>query len=101
MKLLTAEIKKKIPKLYETEDVSDEEKEVVCKFFDPFSNWTWYVIEGEEQDGDWIFFGLVEGHEKELGYFSLNELESIRINGRQRIERDKYFDKCRLKDVSG
>ncbi|SNS23542.1 Protein of unknown function [Anaerovirgula multivorans] len=90
MKLLTEEIRKLILPLYSTEEV--EEKVAVVKFFDPYSSWTWYVIEGEEQEnGDYLFFGLVHGFEREYGYFALNELESIDFMGAPRIERDLYF----------
>lgn len=38
MKLLTEEIKAKIPKLYSTEDVPLNDKLLVCKFFTPDSS---------------------------------------------------------------
>lgn len=92
MKLLTEEIKKKLPPLYATESTPIEEKNFVCKFFAPWSFWTWYVIEGEkEEDGDWCFFGYVEGFEKEYGYFCLSELESVNGPLGLRIERDINF----------
>lgn len=98
MRLLNNELKRNLPKLYSQEEVKDPM--VLAKFFDPYSSWTWYVIEGEEQeDGDWIFFGLVDGLESELGYFSLNELQSIEMFGAQRIERDLYFEPCKLSDI--
>ena len=90
MKLLTQEIKDMLPKLYSTEHQS--EKKAICKFFNPLGSWTWYVFEGEEQkDGDWLFFGLVEGFEKELGYFNLKELESLDVGLGLGIERDILF----------
>ena len=62
------------------------------KFFTPDSSWTWYVFEGEEDAiGDWTFFGLVDGHEKELGYFTLSELQEVRGSLRLPVERDMYF----------
>ena len=79
MKLLTQEIKKQLPRLYATEGTPLEDKPVICKFFNPCGAGTWYAVEGEEQDGDFIFFGLVDLHEKEWGYFSLNELQSIKL----------------------
>lgn len=92
MKLLTAAIVKKLDKarLYSTEnrDVAP----VIVKFFVPWNGWTWYAIEGKEEDGDWIFFGLVEGQERELGYFRLSDLQSVVGPGGLRIERDRYFD---------
>lgn len=91
MKLLTKEVTNKLPKLYSTENVPLSEKEVVCKFFNPCGAGTWYVIEGQEEDGDFIFFGLVDLHEKEFGYFSLNELLAIKLPFGLRIERDIHF----------
>lgn len=91
MKLLTKEILKKLPKLYATESIPLKEKEVVCKFFNPCGAGTWYVLEGQEEDGDFIFFGLVDLHEKEFGYFSLNELQSLKLPFGLTIERDIHY----------
>ena len=94
MKLLTQEIKKMLPAIGSTSEVKDPK--AVVKFFDPTGSWTWYVIEGREIDnGDWEFYGLVHGFEKEFGYFRLSELETCKKNltGLQAlpIERDLYF----------
>lgn len=89
MKLLTKEIEATLPKLKATE--SQEDALAVVKFFTPFSNWTWYVIEGEREGDDFVFFGLVDGHEEELGYFRLSELESVTGPGGLKIERDLYW----------
>ena len=74
MKLLTEELKKKLPPLYANEEIKDPT--IVCKFFALASNWTWYAM---EFDGEDTFFGMVHGFEKELGYFSLKELESLTL----------------------
>jgi hypothetical protein len=87
MKLLTKEIIKKLPKLYANENKKLSEIKIVAKFFHPFSSWTWYAT---EFDGNDTFFGLVDGNCTELGYFSLNDLESLKIRGLG-IERDKFF----------
>jgi len=90
MMLLTKEIKKKMPKLYANDAKEPCDIPVICKFFTPWSGWTWWVTEGEEQeDGDWLFFGLVQGMETELGYFTLNELASVTGPGGLKIERDR------------
>ena len=62
----------------------------------PDSNWTWYVTEFDGKD---TFFGLVDGFEKELGYFSLSELESVKGPLGLKIERDVYFKPMKLKDL--
>ena len=101
MKLLTKELQSKIPALYSTEETPTEEKVIVCKFFSLMGGWTWYVVEGEKQeDGNYLFFGLVDGLEREWGYFSLEELESVRFHGIQGIERDLYFDAVKIGECS-
>jgi hypothetical protein len=70
-KFITKEIEKALPKLYSQENVSDPI--VVAKWFSPYSNWRWFAI---EWDGEDQFFGLVQGFDTELGYFSKSELEN-------------------------
>jgi len=100
MKLLTEKIKKRLPKLYETENVPLEEKLVHAKLFTPDSSWTWYVIEGQEQeDGDFLLFAWTIGLEKEFGYVSLRELESLRGPLGLPVERDIFFKPRLLREV--
>ena len=91
MKLLTKELRKRLPPLYATE--GEKDPMVICKFFFPDFHWTWYAI---EFDGEDIFFGYVVGDFPALGYFSLSELTSTRGKLGLRIERDRYFKPCRL-----
>jgi len=88
MKLLTKEIAETLPPLYSQESLGMEAIARV-KFFTPWSNWTWFATEYDPVDR--LFFGLVEGMETELGYFSLDEMEAIRGPGGLRIERDLHF----------
>ena len=74
MQLLTKELIKKLPALYANEEVEDPM--VIAKFFALASNWTWFAM---EFDGVDTFFGMVHGFEKELGYFSLKELQSLKL----------------------
>jgi len=98
MKLLTKDLRGKLPKLYATENTPVEEKTAVVKFFTPDSSWTWYAV---EFDGDDQFFGWVHGHEKEWGYFSLKELESVLGPLGLPIERDLYFKPTKIRDIGG
>ena len=83
MNLLPSELAAALPALGTTEHEADPLLRV--KFFALASSWTWYVLEYDPEQR--LFFGLVDGFEKELGYFSLAELESLGL----RIERDLYF----------
>ena len=98
MKMLTKQNKKDLPPLY-SQDGKGKDAIVQVKFFTPWSNWTWYATEGEpilDDDGneiDYKFFGLVDGHEKELGYWLLSQLTEVRGPFGLTIERDIYFTK--------
>ena len=70
MKLLTQEIKRKLPRLYATESTPLKEKEVICKFFNPSGSGTWYAIEGQKKDDDFVFFWLVDLFKKRTWLFS-------------------------------
>ena len=87
MQLLTKEIENRFEKIGSQEKVKDPE--IIVKFFDPTGSWTWYATEYNPKDK--IFFGLVHGWDKEKGYFSLEELESVKGPLGLGIERDKYF----------
>ena len=85
-----------IPRLYANESVDDPI--AVLKYFTPDSSWTWYLTEYDPDER--LAFGLVIGHEPELGYFSLEELEELRGPLGLPIERDVHFQptplsKCR------
>jgi Protein of unknown function (DUF2958) len=97
MKLLTDELRAKLPALYSQEGESDPI--VYAKFFLPGTGWTWYATEGSPREGDYLFFGFVVGLESEFGYFLLSELESVRTELGLTVERDLSFDEGRLTDV--
>lgn len=89
MRLMTKELEKKIPKLYETENIAPREKIIYAKFFNPCGIGTWLALEYDKDTKD--FFGYVDFLEKGLGYFSLEELESVNLPFGLKIERDKWF----------
>ena len=97
MKLLTDELRRRLPTLYSQE--AEAEPTVYAKFFMPGTGWTWYVTEGGEQDGDFLFFGFVVGFESEFGYFLLSELESVKTPLGLHVERDISFREGKLTDV--
>ena len=90
MKLLTKEIRARLPALYYNEVNKVPTQNIVAhvRFFAVWSSWSWWIC---EYDGDDLFYGFVVGHEPEWGYTSLAELESIRGPGGLGIERDLHF----------
>ena len=97
MMLLTKANLQSLPPMNSQEETDASEQIVQVKFFTPDSNWTWYATEYDPVEK--MFFGLVDGLEKELGYFSLEELESARGPCGLAIERDMHFKPCKLSEV--
>jgi hypothetical protein len=94
-KLMPEDIAKCIPHLYATETATDAIAWV--KWFTPDSFWTWYVTEVDPKTR--TCFGLVEGHDVEIGYFSLAEIENIRGPLGLPVERDLYFSATPLSQL--
>lgn len=95
MKLLTKALEKQLPPLYTTQDNTDPVG--IVKYFMPMSGYTWYATEYDPVNR--IFFGLVDGHYLEWGYFSLDELETVRNPFGMPIERDKYWKPTKLSKI--
>lgn len=96
MKLITKEIEKKLQKQYPLG--TDLQQNVVCKIFDPCSQWTWYVMNQDPDDLNYLW-GIVRGLEVEIGSFSLSELSSFKNKFSLPLERDLYFKERPAKDV--
>ena len=92
MKLIPKSIK--VPSLGTTENIEDPD--VLIKIFHPCSSWTWYILEYSTDDD--LCFGLIDGHEVELGYFSLGELRELRVMGLP-VERDLHWEKIKLSEL--
>ena len=97
MELLTEELRAQLPGIYAQTENPDPM--VYARFFTPDAGWTWYVIEGQEDEDDFTFFGYVKGHCLELGYFSLKELQSVSGPMKLPIERDLHFEPAPWSEV--
>ena len=92
---MTKEIKEKAEKQYD--EGSDMEQMVVAKYFDAMGDWKWFLM-NMDKDGDYCW-GIVKGHEVEMGSFSMKELESIKLPFGLKIERDTLFEPMKASDV--
>lgn len=77
-----------LPPLYATEQEADATARL--RYFTPDSSWSWYLVEYDPVER--LCFGLVIDHEREFGYFSLDELETLRGPLGLQVERDLYFE---------
>lgn len=99
MELLTKEILKRFQEIGSQE--KEEDPIVVVKFFNPSGAGTWYATEYNEKDKR--FFGYVSifgDYNDEWGYFSLEELQSIRGSFGLGIERDLYCGEQRISEFN-
>ena len=94
MELIPQEIKELIPKLYETEEQNDPVAYI--KLF--LDGWTWYITE-LSIDNNICFGYVISPFESELGYFSLNEIKSIKGTLGLSVERDLSFKPTKLSRI--
>ncbi len=92
--MMTKELERKMPRLYSQEEVADPI--VHAHYFHPMSSWDWWALEYDPEDK--LFFGLVKGFETELGNFSLEEMEGVKVMGLG-IERDLYWEPRPISEV--
>ena len=116
MKLLTKKVLKDLPPLYTTNGKGMDAVAVV-KFFMPDGGMTWYATEGSkccpehayfdcevcpdpESWTDFYFHGMVApgDYYPEVGYFTLNQLKSVRGSFGLPVERDMYWRPKPLKE---
>jgi hypothetical protein len=89
MELMTPEI---LERLKQNNRTKNADHAPVVKFFTPWANATWLIVDIDVDDND-LMFGLCDLGlgEPELGYVLLSDLEELRGPGGLRVERDLYW----------
>ena len=97
--LMTQKLADTIPALGANENARDYDEVLApAKLFSPYSGWTWYITEMDPATGQ--CFGLVDGFERELGYFDLRELAETTVFGSvPAVERDLYWEPKTLGEI--
>jgi hypothetical protein len=94
MKLITKAIIERSRKLG-AQDVADPI--VIAKFFNPTGAGTWFLISYDDQQKVmFCYASLFNDYNNELGYKSIEELESFRGRFGLGIERDLHFEEMPL-----
>lgn len=102
MELFPAEIKDKMPRIGHFDDAQNiTDAYVTLKLFNPIGSGTWYVCEANFDEEDMPAYGYVTGlGDDELGFFSLKELQEVRLKHGLPIERDVSWNPLTpLRDV--
>lgn len=100
MKLLTKELLNRFSKVGSQEKIPTNDKIIIAKFFNPSGAGTWYATEYDPETRE--FFGYVSifgDYNDEWGYFSLDELESIKGMFGLGIERDISFGEKKFSEI--
>ena len=95
-KLIPKNLLNRIPKLYETEEQNNPIAYV--KLF--LDGWTWYITE-ISIDNNICFGYVISPFGAELGYFSLEEIKTIKGTLGIVVDRDLYFKPTRLSKIKG
>ena len=96
MRLMTKEIERRARAQYSLGSGLDQR--VVAKFFDPCGSWSWYLMNQDPKDPDYLW-GIVNGFAIEMGSFSLSELSSYKGHLGIGVERDLYFKPMLAKEL--
>jgi len=99
MELINKGILKRFEKIGSQENETDPI--VVVKFFNPVGIGRWYATEYNPEEK--VFFGYVslfEDHNDEWGYFSLEELQSIKGQFGLGIERDLHCGEQKISEFN-
>ena len=94
MALLDERLRARLPPRY-SQEAADEPVLYACF---TIGDRAWYVIEGEPEGGDFLFFGLLSPA-YEFREFRLSELEAVRGPMGSRVERNQTFTEGMLSDV--
>ncbi len=97
MKLFTKEIEKKAQTQFpKGNDL--ESQVIVAKFFNPSGAGTWYLMNQDPNDTDYLW-GICYIFEWEIGSFSKSELENFKGRMGLGIERDLNFKQVNAKEL--
>lgn len=94
MELLTKELEEKLPAFLDQDGLGGDA--VVYAVYQCLY-WTWYVL--EYNPANKMFFGIVDGIEREYGYFSLHQFYDLIEQGLPVIL-DKDFEPTTVKELN-
>lgn len=96
MKLINKQLEERFAQIGDQSEISNPT--IVAKFFNAGGSQTWYASEYDPKTR--ICYGYVTGmFENEWGYFSIDELESIKLRFGLGIERDIFFKEISFDDL--
>jgi len=91
MKLFTKAIEKQLQAQFPL-GAELENQKVICKIFNPYGSGTWYIMNQDPKDPDYLW-GICLIEEAECGSVQKSELEKFRLKPYNfGLERDSFFE---------
>jgi Protein of unknown function (DUF2958) len=92
------QLKTRLPPLLSQE--AEDDPTVFARLFLPGTDRNWYVLEGQAENDDFVFFGFVTGLGRDdFAHFYESEVEQVRGPGDETIILDDTFASGKLTDV--
>ena len=94
MELLTDELRRQLHSIRKSHDSMDAQYMIYAKFFTPTSGVTFYVAEGEQQQSDYLFWGLLIAPQFKFPVrlqITLSRLQGTDWLGAEPCQRDRGF----------
>lgn len=98
MKFITKAQEKALQRQYK--EGSSMEQDVIVKIFNPYGGGTWYIMNQDPEDPDYLW-GMVDlGYGIEMGSISLSDLESVKVPPfMMPLERDQFWTPRKASEV--
>jgi len=79
---------------------SDFNQKIVVKVFNPYGSQTWYIMNQDPDDPDYLWGVADLGYGIEMGSISLSELTNLRVKPfNMPLERDRYFTQITVNEL--
>ena len=98
MQLFTKTIEEQLQDQYQSGNHLELQK-VICKIFNPYGRGTWYLLNQDPEDPDYLW-AIVDMYDVEIGSVLKSELETIRLtDANLPLERDRCFKSLNAKEA--
>lgn len=99
MRLISTRLLSSLPCSKEVLSQPFKERIVYHHFYNPITRGDWYVLAVDKKEGDFYFYGYIYLNKFREDYFTLKELEKIKLPFDAKITRNSNFKFVNLSDL--
>ena len=89
----------KIPSIDEVKNIPEDKRLIYLHFFNPIGIGDWYVMGGNKEGGEWMFYGAIVFSQVRVDNFSLKDLKMKSLPFNMKILRDEKFEVISWKEL--